>query len=63
MDIFFHFLTGECLIVSVDLLSLYCSNNILYPKEDKERKVLLYACRNCDHKVINSLIIQAPLVY
>ncbi|WVZ49745.1 hypothetical protein U9M48_001076 [Paspalum notatum var. saurae] len=25
-------------------------NNILYPKEDKENKVLLYACRNCDHQ-------------
>lgn len=22
-------------------------NNMLYPKEDKENKVLLYACRNC----------------
>lgn len=27
------------------------SNNILYPKEDKEQKILLYACRNCDHQV------------
>jgi DNA-directed RNA polymerase II subunit RPB9 len=25
------------------------SNNILYPKEDRQEKVLLYACRNCDH--------------
>ncbi|XP_054082792.1 DNA-directed RNA polymerase II subunit RPB9 isoform X2 [Zeugodacus cucurbitae] len=25
-------------------------NNMLYPKEDKENKVLLYACRNCDYK-------------
>nr|GLL47900.1 DNA-directed RNA polymerases II, IV and V subunit 9B isoform X2 [Ipomoea trifida] len=25
-------------------------NNILYPKEDKARKILLYACRNCDHQ-------------
>ncbi|XP_065899754.1 DNA-directed RNA polymerase II subunit RPB9-like isoform X2 [Dysidea avara] len=24
-------------------------NNMLYPKEDKERRVLLYACRNCDY--------------
>lgn len=23
-------------------------NNMLYPKEDKENKLLLYACRNCD---------------
>ncbi|PKU60317.1 DNA-directed RNA polymerases II, IV and V subunit 9A [Dendrobium catenatum] len=30
----------------------FCSvcNNILYPKEDKERKVLLYVCGNCDHQ-------------
>ncbi|THU61406.1 hypothetical protein C4D60_Mb07t22950 [Musa balbisiana] len=26
------------------------NNNILYPKEDREQKVLLYACRNCDHQ-------------
>jgi DNA-directed RNA polymerase subunit M/transcription elongation factor TFIIS len=25
------------------------SNNILYPKEDKTEKVLLYSCRNCEH--------------
>ncbi|CAH8276388.1 unnamed protein product [Arabidopsis lyrata] len=24
--------------------------NILYPKEDKEQSILLYACRNCDHQ-------------
>lgn len=28
----------------------YYSNNMLYPKEDKENKVLLYACRNCEYK-------------
>ncbi|XXG63210.1 hypothetical protein AAC387_Pa05g1450 [Persea americana] len=27
-------------------------NNILYPKEDKEQKILLYACRNCDHQEV-----------
>jgi len=27
-------------------------NNMLYPKEDKETRVLLYACRNCDYKQI-----------
>ena len=27
-------------------------NNMLYPKEDKENKQLLYACRNCDYKEI-----------
>ncbi|XP_063585669.1 DNA-directed RNA polymerase II subunit RPB9-like isoform X2 [Penaeus indicus] len=26
-------------------------NNMLYPKEDKENKILLYACRNCDYKM------------
>ena len=25
---------------------------MLYPKEDKENRVLLYACRNCDYKQI-----------
>eukprot|EP00271_Cylindrocystis_brebissonii_P017464 TRINITY_DN4554_c0_g1_i1.p2 TRINITY_DN4554_c0_g1~~TRINITY_DN4554_c0_g1_i1.p2 ORF type:complete len:115 (+),score=11.33 TRINITY_DN4554_c0_g1_i1:239-583(+) len=24
-------------------------NNILYPREDKANKTLVYACRNCDH--------------
>lgn len=27
-------------------------NNMLYPKEDRENKILLYACRNCDYKQI-----------
>lgn len=27
------------------------SNNVLYPTEDKEEKLLLYACRNCNHEV------------
>ncbi|GKV31367.1 hypothetical protein SLEP1_g40063 [Rubroshorea leprosula] len=32
----------------------YCCdcNNILYPKEDKEQRILLYACQNCDHQEI-----------
>jgi 5-methylcytosine-specific restriction endonuclease McrA len=34
---------------------LFRSNNILYPKEDREQKVLLYACRNCDHQVSSTL--------
>ncbi|CAM8905623.1 unnamed protein product [Rhodiola kirilowii] len=29
-------------------------NNILYPKEDKEQKILLYGCRNCDHQEVAS---------
>ncbi|KAK6022860.1 BSD domain protein [Ostertagia ostertagi] len=27
-------------------------NNMLYPREDKEHRQLMYACRNCDHKQI-----------
>ena len=26
-------------------------NNMLYPKEDKENRILLYACRNCDFQM------------
>uniref|UniRef100_A0A0E0NNH1 TFIIS-type domain-containing protein n=1 Tax=Oryza rufipogon TaxID=4529 RepID=A0A0E0NNH1_ORYRU len=25
-------------------------NNILYPKEEKDRRLLLFACRNCEHQ-------------
>ncbi|KAL1919052.1 uncharacterized protein VTP21DRAFT_2433 [Calcarisporiella thermophila] len=30
----------------------FCSecNNMLYPKADKINKILLFACRNCDHQ-------------
>ncbi|KAJ0988496.1 hypothetical protein J5N97_006852 [Dioscorea zingiberensis] len=28
------------------------SNNILYPKENKEQKTLLFACRNCEHQEV-----------
>ncbi|CAD6255391.1 unnamed protein product [Miscanthus lutarioriparius] len=27
-------------------------NSILYPKEDRQNKVLLYACRNCEHQEV-----------
>jgi DNA-directed RNA polymerase II subunit RPB9 len=27
-------------------------NNMLYPREDKQNKQLMYACRNCDYKQI-----------
>ena len=27
-------------------------NNMLYPREDKENRVLMYACRNCDYKQV-----------
>ena len=40
---------------SVVTMSFLGSNNILYPKEDREQKVLLYACRNCDHQVLPPL--------
>ncbi len=26
------------------------SNNMLYPKEDTINRILLFACRNCDHQ-------------
>ena len=31
---------------------IFCQecNNILYPKEDKENRMLLYSCRHCDHQ-------------
>ncbi|KAJ3315245.1 DNA-directed RNA polymerase II core subunit rpb9 [Boothiomyces sp. JEL0838] len=31
---------------------LFCSecNNMLYPKEDRQNRHLLFACRNCDHQ-------------
>ncbi|PKU87709.1 hypothetical protein MA16_Dca017769 [Dendrobium catenatum] len=28
-----------------------CSDNLLYPKEDKKRKILLSACRTCSYTV------------
>ncbi|XWS14175.1 hypothetical protein CRYUN_Cryun36dG0100900 [Craigia yunnanensis] len=31
-------------------------NNILYPKEDREQKILLYACRNCDHQGVSMFL-------
>ena len=27
------------------------SNDILYPREDRQRKVLVYFCKSCDHEV------------
>ncbi|KAJ1497021.1 DNA-directed RNA polymerase II subunit RPB9 [Coelomomyces lativittatus] len=27
-----------------------CSNNLLYPREDKVNSILLYACRRCGHQ-------------
>ncbi|KAL1372399.1 hypothetical protein HN51_002569 [Arachis hypogaea] len=27
-------------------------NNILYPKEDREHKILFFACRTCDHQEV-----------
>ncbi|KAF3321244.1 DNA-directed RNA polymerases II, IV and V subunit 9A [Carex littledalei] len=31
---------------------LLCSNNILYPREDRDQKILLFACRNCEHQEV-----------
>ena len=31
------------------VLLVRCSNNMLYPKEDKATKCLMQACRNCGH--------------
>ncbi|KAF0932793.1 hypothetical protein E2562_012129 [Oryza meyeriana var. granulata] len=28
-------------------------NNILYPKEEKDRRLLLFACRNCEHQEVS----------
>ncbi|RWV80067.1 hypothetical protein GW17_00058710, partial [Ensete ventricosum] len=33
------------------LLFFFSSNNVLYPKEDREQRILLFACRNCDYQV------------
>lgn len=30
--------------------SCFSSNNMLYPREDRSNRLLLYACRNCDHQ-------------
>lgn len=38
------------LITKANEIFRLSSNNMLYPKEDKDQKVLLYACRNCDYK-------------
>jgi DNA-directed RNA polymerase II subunit RPB9 len=39
-------------------------HNMLYPKEDKQNKLLLYACRNCDHQEEseNSLVYRHELL-
>ncbi|KAJ1395295.1 Zinc finger, TFIIS-type [Sesbania bispinosa] len=38
-------------------------NNILYPMEDKEHKILLYACHNCDHQEIadNNIVYRSEI--
>ncbi|KAL0368179.1 UNVERIFIED_CONTAM: DNA-directed RNA polymerases II, IV and V subunitB [Sesamum calycinum] len=47
-----HELPLPCEMGILPLAQLRTSNNILYPKEDKEQKILLYACRNCDHQEV-----------
>jgi hypothetical protein len=39
------------LIFSLSLLCFRRSNNMLYPREDKETRTLLYACQSCEHEV------------
>eukprot|EP01112_Ceratiomyxa_fruticulosa_P024101 TRINITY_DN958_c0_g1_i2.p1 TRINITY_DN958_c0_g1~~TRINITY_DN958_c0_g1_i2.p1 ORF type:complete len:192 (-),score=37.65 TRINITY_DN958_c0_g1_i2:339-872(-) len=41
-----------CLFVCCIFKMNFCRecNNMLYPKEDKMNRVLLLACRNCDHQ-------------
>lgn len=46
----FSCLTFLFLNKNLNKIEIIYSNNMLYPKEDKENKVLLYACRNCDYK-------------
>ncbi|CAI2355289.1 unnamed protein product [Caenorhabditis sp. 36 PRJEB53466] len=40
-------------------------NNMLYPREDKEARVLMYACRNCEHRevAVNPCIYVNKLVH
>ncbi|CEQ40866.1 SPOSA6832_02526 [Sporobolomyces salmonicolor] len=40
-----------------------CSN-LLYPKEDKVHKILLYACRNCGHQqeTLNACVYKHDLI-
>ncbi|CAL4886378.1 unnamed protein product [Urochloa decumbens] len=28
-------------------------NNILYPKEDRDKRTLFFACRNCEHQEVS----------
>ncbi|KAM0747150.1 hypothetical protein T439DRAFT_95235 [Meredithblackwellia eburnea MCA 4105] len=39
-------------------------NNLLYPKEDKVNKVLLYACRNCNYvkETVNPCVFKHDLI-
>lgn len=43
----------SCIRLIIQLLDdgWMCSNNILYPKEDRDRRTLFFACRNCEHQV------------
>ncbi|XP_020580800.1 DNA-directed RNA polymerases II, IV and V subunit 9A-like, partial [Phalaenopsis equestris] len=36
-------------------------NNLLYPKEDKQRKILLNACRTCSYTVLPQTVSNQPL--
>jgi len=43
----------SCIRLIIQLLDdgWTCSNNILYPKEDRDRRTLFFACHNCEHQV------------
>lgn len=49
--LFLQIRVSYIVVVGDGVRCVFCSNNILYPREDREKKVLLYACRNCDHQV------------
>ncbi|KAK7264698.1 hypothetical protein RJT34_32308 [Clitoria ternatea] len=39
-------------------------NNVMFPKDDKERKILLYACGHCDHEeVADSNIVYRTMIH
>lgn len=44
-----HYVVVCGCVVLMELLTLNTSNNMLYPKEDKEHNMLLYECRICSY--------------
>ena len=39
-------------VYQLEVCTQFCpeSNDLLYPKEDRERRVLVFQCQNCDYK-------------